>query len=444
MPWDDTYKKMYGAVSNADISYPTSQPGPPYAMGSMVYTGSGYLNVAAKYKPVEYPSPGVLTDAQRRSVRYGFGSASTGLPALPLGNNAQNPKNNWQYIPPSTYWRNLDFVKEVGSSIGYNGRAIMPLKVNIGQLVTSAESIVVVMCNAAVNSVPGISPRAWSANDCVSLDDLLVNDYNYFLQFLFVDTTNGVRNLVVCNKQLSSAITASAGGFVYQSFYYLGTTPYYTEVSGIKYPDVPVLANTGHTIRVIVGIGGGPSLPDSSYAYQVITDPATINSWVMYSLGLEDNCDRDTAVVQSGAFVMDGTTITAISVTPTDTYIEETVAGQAWHAYALEINATFDTTGAAAYSGTMMTILGSMAFNTSGKFGPTAATAGSISPGVSAELASKTSGQVKYMFGSGTDNYFWIPVVSGSVIRTSLGVTLDFDTPFTNHCTGSTTVYIPA
>lgn len=145
MPWDDTYKKMYGAVSNADISYPTSQPGPPYAMGSMVYLGSGYLNVAAKYKPVEYPSPGVLTEAQRRSVRYGFGQAGVALPALPLSNNAQNPKNNWQYIPPSTWWRNLDFVKEVGSSIGYNGRAIMPLKVSIGQLTTTAASTVQVM-----------------------------------------------------------------------------------------------------------------------------------------------------------------------------------------------------------------------------------------------------------------------------------------------------------
>lgn len=67
----------------------------------------------AKYKPIEHPQPIELTDAMRGGVNYGVdcSDTATGCFSSNLGELLTRAKavNDWNMIPPSTWYRVLDF-----------------------------------------------------------------------------------------------------------------------------------------------------------------------------------------------------------------------------------------------------------------------------------------------------------------------------------------------
>ena len=404
-------------------------------------------NPLAKYKAVRHSSLAVLTQAQRASTRYGFGA---GLP--PTLDLTQNnlPQNDWVYLPPrgkgggdggaDEWYRIRDFE-------GYAVGACTPLVVSTGQLVydANAESQILLFGNGMSNAIRQ-DGKTWVEDQSLSLTELLQSgsdQYGYYISFLLIDKTDYAKNLLVMNKTMGDFVGAEYSSFIFP-VYAQGQT-----VSGVTYPAVPILesSRSGHTFAIIVCLLPGNN-PPSGYGYSVYTSSTTpaVSTLIPYSLGFASGCDRTEAVLDTGAFMMDGTTITGWNVIVTDMATEETISGQVFRAYSLEIRATFSTMGADAYSGRTMTISGMMDFNTSGRFGPTLNDSGSLSAqGVAVSLESKTAGQDKMLWSSGGVNYMWIPKVNGSVVRTSLGLSVDFDYPFRagHHATGTYTAYIP-
>ena len=408
---------------------------------------AGKINPMAKYKAVRHSALKILSISERASVRYGFGG---GLP--PTLDLTQNniPQNNWVYLPPrgmgggsggaNEWYRIRDFE-------GYATGACAPLCVVAGQLVydEGIESQILLFGNGMSNSVRQ-DGGTWEADESLSLTELLHSAedvYGYYISFLLVDETDYAKNLLVTRKTMGDFVDSDYAMFVF---------PVYAqgqEVSGITYPAVPILSasRAGHTFSIVACLLPGNN-PQSGYGYNVFTSETTprVSTLIPYSLGFSTGCDRAQAELAFGEFKMDGTQVTAINVIVTDMAMEETLSGQVFRAYSLEIRATVSTVGAAAYTGEKA-ISGSLSFATSGMFGPTAASGTSLSPQGAAMsgLVSRTSGQSRMIWSSGGVNYMWLPKVNGSVVRTSLALSLEFDYPFSSgaHATGSTTVYVP-
>lgn len=404
-------------------------------------------NPLAKYKPVRHDALAVLSLVQRASKRYGF---AAGLP--PTLDLTQNnlPQNDWVYLPPrgkgggeggaDEWYRIRDFE-------GYAVGACTPLVVSTGQLVydANAESQILLFGNGMSNAIRQ-DGKTWVDDQSLSLSELLDSGsssvYEYYISFLLIDKTDYAKNLLVTNKTMGVFVGDEYASFIFP-VYAQGQT-----VSGVTYPAVPILesSRSGHTFCIIACLLPGNN-PPSGYGYSVYTSSTTpaVSTLIPYSLGFASGCDRTEAVLDTGAFMMDGTTITGWNVIVTDMATEETISGQVFRAYSLEIRATFSTVGAEAYTGTM-TISGMMDFNTSGRFGPTLNDSGSLpAQGVAATLESKTAGQNKLLWSSGGVNYMWVPKVNDSVVRTSLGLSVEFDYPFRagHHATDTHTAYIP-
>ena len=395
----------------------------------------------AKYKPVRHQKNGILTVAERASTRYGFGSGL--VPTLDL--TQTYPQNDWVYLPPRGRANNEWF--RIRDFEGYSHGACSPLAIMVGLLVYDGESQILVFGDGMSNSVRS-DGGTWVYDESLSLTDLLQSGsslYGYYVSFLIIDKTGSdhEKNLLVTDTTVSDLVESGFSHGIFKVFAQGATE------SGITYPAVPVLAETrsGHTFEIIMCLMPGNN-PSSGDAYAVYTQSNTPGflGLLPYSLGFESGCDRTEASLESGEFKMDGTQVTGINVIVTDMAIEQTLAGQVFRAYSLEIRATISTVNAAAYTGTKG-ISGFLSFTTSGMFGPSVNESGSLPPqGIGADkLASKTAGQDKLIWSSGGINYMWIPKVNGSVVRTSLYLSVDFDYPFSSgrHATGSTTVYIP-
>lgn len=403
-------------------------------IGGIITTA--YINKMAKYKPVRHSKIGLLTVEELASTRYGFGSGI--IPSLNL--TQASPKNDWVYYPPRGMANNECF--RLRDFEGYSHGACTPLALKVGQLVYDGESQILIFGDGYSNAIREDGKR-WEPDESLSIMELLHSggtsyDGNY-IAFLLVDKTNtSNKNLIVTNKTVSNVVN-NGSYYIFQL---------YAQGNGNNNPAIPILSqgNSGHTFEVIVCLMAGNFPTTGNYAvYTSLTSPS-VTSLTPYSLGFESGCDRTEAVLDTGAFMMDGTTITGWNVIVTDMSTEETISGQVFRAYSLEIRATFSTMGAGAYSGRTMTISGMMDFNTSGSFGPTLNDSGSLSAqGVAVSLESKTAGQDKILWSSGGVNYMWIPKVNGSVVRTSLDLSVDFDYPFSagHHATDTYTAYIP-
>lgn len=390
----------------------------------------------AKYKPVRHSKLGILTSTERSSTRYGFGGGL--LPTLNLSQNS--PQNDWVYYPPRGAANNEWF--RIRDFEGYVQDACSPLAITVGQLVYDGESQILIFGDGYSNAIRG-DGHTWVADESLSIMELLHSggttyEGNY-IAFLLIDKTASThnKNLIVTNKTISNLVNNEYSHYIFKI---------YAEGNGDD-PAVPILSqsNSGHTFQIIMCLMTGNYPTIGNYAVFTPENFPGFLSLVPYSLGFESGCDRTEATLDTGAFKMDGTTITSISVIATDMASEETVSGQVFRAYNIEIRASISTMGAAAYTGTM-TISGLMTFGTSGMFGPTASQGISLPPqGVAVTLESKTAGQNKLLWGSGGVNYMWIPKVNGAVVRTSLQLDVDFSYPFSagSHATKQDTFYIP-
>lgn len=427
MGWNNGYTLLTAPVSLGDISVATGLGGPPYDLGDMIMNGPN-INAMAKYKPVRHSNPGILSVSDRAAVRYGFAAA---LPQLALSNN--EPQNDWSYLRPrgigyTEYFRDLDFD-------GYAPGACTPLVVEAARLAYDDWSYINLFAEGISN---GHRPdgRIWIPNQSLSIQELLESASDYYgsyIAFLLIDTTDWAKNLIITGKTFSSFINQDYG---YKTFQ-LNFDDSDKQESGVWYPRVPILNSyrRNHNFRVVVCLlpGGNPS---SGYAYNVISSDLYL--YTPYSVAFVPGSDRITDQLVTGAFTMDGTQITAMSIEKTDMVTEVSYGGFIWRAYRITVNATLSTANVP-YAGATHTISGTLTLSNTASyvFGSSPSSGNStITPAVSATLVGGTAGQQKTLFSSDNSNYLWVPV-SGGLPSTSVNASVVFDYPFNNDLTGS-------
>lgn len=408
----------FGDISNA-VSYSS------LSLGNLIANGT--IRPMAKYKPVRHSEVEILSVTQRAGVRYGF---ATALPQLPMA--ADEPQNDWVYLRPrggsSELFRALDFD-------GYVNDACAPLVVDVQQITNDGLSVVMLYGDGMTNGTRG-DGKAWVSDESLSLEELLasVSDYTGY-NIAFLVCNGGVKNLVVTKM--------TAWSFIHErskvaSFYMY---PTYTEDSGVKYPQVPVLASSksGDKVTVIACLAsGGPT--SSEMAYSVYTD---ISGRVAYSLGFVSGCDRASAPVTTTAFKMDGVTISALNVTAVAIKDVKDSNGYYWRGYSISVNGTFNMSGAQGWSPTDLakTLSGSISVSNGGGFffGSSPDDASKIQPitsNVSVALLPYGNGQGRSVFSTGSDRYLWVLLSKqgGSPITTvRVTAKVTFDTPLTSN-----------
>lgn len=405
-------------IGLGDISVATGIGGPPYSLGNMI-ASSNNINKMAVYKPVKSSNPGELTYAERKATRFGFGTA---LPQLNLSDN--EPQNDWVYQKPTAgapneWFRALDFD-------GYASDACAPIAVGIGQLTYEDWSQVLVFVNGLSNSIRTDGKR-WVEGQSLSIEELLSGGSDYYgayVAFVIVDTQTWEKNLVVTNKTFRALVNDNYGIFQLRA--------QQATDSGLVYPSIPILSSSriGRTFRVIVCLTPGMQ-PQQGYAYAVYS--SNVSSYIPYSIGFVSGADRASAVLGSGAFVMDGTTITSLTLDKVDMVTEAVVGGITWRKWRITAKAVLDTTNRQ-YSGRTITITGQITLSANYTFGPTPDSGNNtISPAVAAnDLVGGTAGQERYIFASDDSNYLWVPVPGQGLPGTTVTASLVFDYPFNN------------
>ena len=400
MSWDG--RKMTKPIGMGDISKAVSYGS--LDLGKLIANGT--IRPMAKYKPVRRPEIGILNETQRASTRYGFGTISdSSLPQLPM--SEAEPQNDWVYLRPqgignnnNEWYRALDFD-------GYVKDACPPLVVKAERIANDGKSVVMLYGDSITN---GQRPdgKSWVANESLSLDELLASASDYTgYNIAFILCNGSTKNLIVTN--------VTAWSFIHEKNKVNGFYFYPSEYkeSGVTYPAVPLLASSksGDKVTVIVCLTAPSLAPTStSPAYNVYTD---VVSYTLYSLGFVSGCDRTSAPVTTTAFKMDGVDF-SVSVRITNMVTEIQDGGQYWRAYSVNVNGSFNMSGANGWNPTDLekTLSGSISISGGGFFfssSPSDANKqSSITANTSVGLLPYANGQGKSIYGTGSDEYLWV------------------------------------
>ena len=431
MSWDG--RKMTKPIGMGDISNAVAYGS--LDLGTLIANGT--IRPMAKYKPVRHSEIGGTSEAQRIATRYGFGSA---LPQLPM--SAAEPQNDWVYQRPrgidyNEWYRALDFDFD-----GYVNDACPPLVVKAERIANDGLSVVMLYGDSMTNGQRA-DGKSWVANESLSLDELLssASDYTGY-NIAFILCNGSTKNLIVTNVTAWSFIHEKNkvnGFYFYPSLY---------EDKGVKYPAVPLLASSksGDKVTVIVCLtSGGPT--DTSRAYNVYTD---VVSRTAYSLGFVSGCDRTSAPVTTTAFKMDGVDF-SVSVKTTNMVTEIQDGGYYWRAYSVNVNGSFNMSGANGWNPTDLekTLLGSITISGGGFFfssSPSDANKqSSITANTSVGLLPYANGQGKSIYGTGSDKYLWVMLkeaggspISSVTVTASVTMSEPLTTAITR--TGSATI----
>ena len=437
MGWDG--RKMTKPIGMGDISKAVSYGS--LDLGKLIANGT--IRPMAKYKPVRHSEIGGTSEAQRIATRYGFGST---LPQLPM--SAAEPQNDWAYQRPrgignNEWYRMLDFD-------GYVSNACHPLVIKAEQIANDGLSVVMLYGDSMTNGQRS-DGKSWVANESLSLDELLssASDYTgYNIAFLLCN--GSTKNLIVTNMTAWSFIHEKNkvnGFYFYPSEY---------KESGVTYPAVPLLASSksGDKVTVIVCLAAPSLAPTSTeYAYNIYSDESYINSYTLYSLGFVSGCDRAYAPVTTTAFKMDGVDF-SVSVRITNTQWEvqdKDNNNYYWRAYIVNVNGTFNMSGANGWNPTDLekTLSGSITISGGGFFFSSlpsdANKQSSITANTSVGLLPYANGQGKSIYGTGSDKYLWVLLngpggspISSVTVTASVTMSEPLTTAITR--TGSTTI----
>lgn len=229
------------------------------------------INLMAKYRPIKYNKVGVLSDAERESVRFGL---PMDIPRFTA--NTTNPSVTWTIsrINPYTDWSRLtDFS-------GYYHYACIPFGFKVDGSLGDGVGIQIFVNSSAGNYYAESegSSNVWDERYNLSLANLLSRgnqgeEYaNYYIGFCIHDLTNTANGsiAVVTNKKLSE-LTSTVPTITLRA---VGTT-----ISGVTYPGISLLNDTSRnndTYRFIVALfANGPA---NGYAYQEVTNTVTVRS----------------------------------------------------------------------------------------------------------------------------------------------------------------------
>ena len=282
MAWNNG--EIDNAVGWGDISHATGIGGPPYVMGTMVDSSSSY-NTMAKYKPVRHSNPGWLSYAQLQATRFGFWDPIHYTGSAPLITEAAN-KNNWTYLKPrgiaydNEWFRSSDFLKEPGSTYGYNANMGCPISLECNGEPSATGFAVLVWKDSYAATRYG---KSWNSEEGISITEFLAGGNNnmsgYYIAFLMCDNASPSTNFVYIITKVAINSFSTVEVFpMYGSDTYSGS---------VLYPGIPFL-NQSHTsgITIVAGLVPNPA-QSSTYPYDLTTSHSGI-----YSLGLIDNADR--------------------------------------------------------------------------------------------------------------------------------------------------------
>lgn len=242
------------------------------------------INPMAKYKPVRHSSHGILTQAQRASTRYGFGSSFPTYTGRDI-----DPSNTWTYLrvrPRTDYSRYTDFD-------GYYHLACVPFAFNVSGALQDGIGIQLFANSSASDyySDQGMTER-WDVDGNLSLSELFANSsnasLNSYIAVCIHDMTKGDGIVVLTNKKIGDVGSTVPVIVLYAQEQTVG---------GVTYPSVAMLNDTtrsGNTFRFIIGLmNSAPSNPTTT-AYQIFTDTTspTASQLVLFSLAIKEGIDR--------------------------------------------------------------------------------------------------------------------------------------------------------
>ena len=280
---------MTGAIGDGDIAAATRWANSAHPMGNMVDPTTNTLswcNPVSKYHPVRFDKIPPITEAERKSVRYGFGGGA--LPTWQFStSDPSRMKNNWVMRLPrgnAEVYRITDFEHETDPSIGYNDAMGAPFCVEpVGAPQLNSDYGFIIWRNSyAANKLQ----KSWNATEGITLDEILSGGTDYrgyhFCVLLYDETSPsaGTPCLLIFNK--TPLDFGQSDVLVFQIAH---------STSDSSRPAVTFLneyIHNGHSVAFVVGLT--PAQPASGHEYDVITD-ASISRDV-YSLGIVDGCDR--------------------------------------------------------------------------------------------------------------------------------------------------------
>lgn len=257
------------------------------------------INKMAKYKPVAHSKKGMLTEAERQSVRYGHSAPTSFYPNTYIsspGNMSTPPA--WTYTPPTnTPFRMTDFVKDLNiSTTGYYSKAVPPMIMELGALPISRMTAALLWIDESVNTYYAPTMTAPWVNDAnLSIQELLhygsnVDYYDMWVAFCFfrynaAGTAIDSVNLVVTNQKFEDVPSTGNPGIF--RFYPQGGSD-----AGLTYPVIPLLnTNDSHNRKFLVVAcvtNGGMSTSDALTCGYKVYEGNNAN-YECYSLGFDAN-----------------------------------------------------------------------------------------------------------------------------------------------------------
>lgn len=278
---------MTGAIGDGDIAAAALWANSVHPMGNMIDPTTNTLawcNPTSKYHPVRFNKVQPITEAERKSVRYGFGGGS--LPTWYF--SASDPtkmKNNWVMGLPrggNEVYRITDFEHESDSSIGYNEAMGAPFCVEPIQTpqLNSNYGFILWKDAYAANKLL----KSWNATEGISLTEILDAghyDEYHFCVLLYDEDNPSLGTPCLLILKWTPADLTSSGLTVVINF----------NNADASRPAVPFLteqSHSGHKVAFVVGLT--PSQPAVGHDYDVVTDVSITRD--VYSLGIVDGCDR--------------------------------------------------------------------------------------------------------------------------------------------------------
>lgn len=281
--------RMTGAIGDGDIAAAALWANSVHPMGNMIDPTTNTLswcNPTSKYHPVRFNKIPPITEAERRSVRYGFGGGS--LPTWYFSpSDPTKVKNNWVMGLPrggNEVYRITDFEHETDSSIGYNDAMGAPFCVEaVGAPdLNSGYGFILWRNSYAANKLQ----KSWNATEGITLDEILSGGTDYrdyhFCVLLYDETNPSLGTPCLLIFKWTPRDFGQSDILVFQISH---------NGADASRPAVPFLteqSHSGHKVAFVVGLT--PSQPAVGHDYDVITDN-TISRDV-YSLGIVDGCDR--------------------------------------------------------------------------------------------------------------------------------------------------------
>jgi hypothetical protein len=235
--------------------------------------GASSINMCAKYKPESYNTTANLTNTQRASNKYGFGTTPT-----ISTQTASIPHAVYEYKKPTGTGSALFRIRDFD---GYNHAAVSPMAITWPTKIYSTDSngITIMVQNASTG---------WDENSCVKISDIVDSPDYYFAVLVNNGSTNW---LMPTQTKISAAKTQNQ--LIINLVFARTSDKLSSFGSDVNKTVLPLPDNTSSVTMAVVAT-------NQSYTGNAITSIGTLKS-----LELTSGSDRKTLSVTS-VYSLDG------------------------------------------------------------------------------------------------------------------------------------------